>query len=416
MAGGTEGTLWVKIMVAGGIGVAGAMALEHFEAGPHWLTATLLAIGGLAVVFGSCEAMIKCVEGVAQRLRLNKFVAGTMAGLASNVPELVMLGFVIAKEPRVGFIVVAFTLHVGAMTFGIYSAMLPRDRSGHAKLPEPLVKLSTDLYAGAGGVFMVTGLLMVLMYLFSEGSDRKVALNSLDLYVVGGALLVVQVVAVTRLVKRFSGGPEGGADSPTDAAGEPSAEPERPVAPPSAAPPSAAPPGSAPPGIGPSMGSIVGYGALGIVTAVIGGHAVGDFADILVGSLTEAGYSEMLGALILSVFATAGATAMIATAHAKGMYDIALANVSGAVTQVPFVVLPLVLILIGLFAQTGVTPQSPDMALPIDLETTSVVIMAFPPMLILWKAIQDDGFVNWVETITMVAIFGLVIYFLAAHG
>ncbi len=77
MAGGTAGTLWVKIMVAGCVGVAAAMALEHFEAGPHWLTATLLALGGLAVVFGSCEAMIKCVEGVAQRMRLNKFVAGT---------------------------------------------------------------------------------------------------------------------------------------------------------------------------------------------------------------------------------------------------------------------------------------------------------------------------------------------------
>ncbi|MGK0352828.1 MAG: hypothetical protein ACJAYX_003515 [Planctomycetota bacterium] len=124
----------------------------------------------------------------------------------------------------------------------------------------------------------------------------------------------------------------------------------------------------------------------------------------------------MIGALILSVFATAGATAMIATAHAKGMYDIALANVSGAVTQVPFVVLPLVLILIGIFAQTGITPQPSELALPIDLETTSVIILAFPPMLILWKAIQDDGFVNWVETVTMVAIFGLVIYFLAAHG
>ena len=270
MAGGTAGTLWVKIMVAGCVGVAAAMALEHFEAGPHWLTATLLALGGLAVVFGSCEAMIKCVEGVAQRMRLNKFVAGTMAGLASNIPELVMLGFVIAKEPRVGFIVVAFTLHVGAMTFGVYSALLPRDKSGQAKLPEPLVKLSTDLYAGAGGVFMVTGLLMVLMYLFGEGSDRKVALNSIDLYVIGIALLVVQVVAVTRLVKRFSGSTEDDADTTDTVAEHPTTAP--------------------------SVSSIVGYGVLGIVTAVIGGHAVGEFADILVNSLTAAGYSEMLGA------------------------------------------------------------------------------------------------------------------------
>ena len=55
-------------------------------------------------------------------------------------------------------------------------------------------------------------------------------------------------------------------------------------------------------------------------------------------------------------------------------------------------------------------------ALPIDLETTSVVLLAFPPMLILWKSVQDDGKVNWVETAGMVSVFGLVIYFLARHG
>ena len=52
-----------------------------------------------------------------------------------------MLGFVIAAEPRVAFVVVALTLHVGAMAFGIYSGLLPRDETGHARLPEPLVKL-----------------------------------------------------------------------------------------------------------------------------------------------------------------------------------------------------------------------------------------------------------------------------------
>ena len=406
MAGGTEGTLWIKIMVGGAAGVAAATILEQTGTGPHWLIATLLALGGLAVVFGSCEAMIKCVEGLAARLHLNQFVAGTMAGLASNVPELVMLGFVIAKEPRVGFIVVACTLHVGAMTFGIYSSVLPRDETGHAKLPEPLVKLSTDLYAGAGGVFLAMGLLMVLMYAFGDGQTPKVALTSVDLYVIGAALLMVQAVAINRLVRRFSGaGPESGSEAAIDSDANASSKADTT--------PSEDAAGADEP---PSVGVIVGYGLLGVITAVIGGHAVGDFADILVTALTDAGYSEMLGALILSVFATAGATAMIATAHTKGMYDIALANVSGAVTQVPFVVLPVVLILIGVFAQVGVTPHPAELALPIDLETTSVVLLAFPPMLILWKAIQDDGYVNWVETATMLAIFGLTIYFLAAHG
>ncbi len=427
MAGGTEGNLWVKILVAGFVGVGAATAMEKTHTGPHWLVATLLALGGLAVVFGSCEAMIKCVEGVAARLRLNKFVAGTMAGLASNVPELVMLGFVIAKEPRVGFIVVAFTLHVGAMTFGIYSGLLPRDATGHAKLPEPLVKLSTDLYAGAGGAFLAMGLLMVLMYSFDDGKGHKVALTSVDLYVIGGALLSVMAVALTRMVTRFSGPADDAGDSESSAAAKQAvrtkaeADADADAEEADSAPDSAKAPDSTKAAENgsdavPSVGAIVGFGLLGVATAVVGGHAVGDFADILVGALTAAGYSEMLGALILSVFATAGATAMIAAAHAKGMYDIALANVSGAVTQVPFVVLPMVLILIGVFAHTGVTPAPPEFALAIDLETTSVIVMAFPPMLILWKAIQDDGYVNWVETAVMVAIFGLTIYFLAAHG
>jgi hypothetical protein len=125
----------------------------------------------------------------------------------------------------------------------------------------------------------------------------------------------------------------------------------------------------------------------------------------------------MVGALVLSVFASAGALVMMASAHAKGMYDVALANASGQVTQVPFVVLPIALILLAAFSQTGVIPLTPSGGvLPIDLDTVSVLFLAFPSMLILWKAIQDDGTVNWLETVTMVVIFGLAIYFLAAHG
>ena len=41
-----------------------------------------------------------------------------------------MLGFVIAKEPRVAFVIVTLTLHVSALAFGAYSVLLPRDESG----------------------------------------------------------------------------------------------------------------------------------------------------------------------------------------------------------------------------------------------------------------------------------------------
>lgn len=44
------------------------------------------------------------------------------------------------------------------------------------------------------------------------------------------------------------------------------------------------------------------------------------------------------------------------------------------------------------------------------------ILLGFPSMLVLWKAVQDDGQVNWLETSTMIAIFLLVIYLLVAHG
>ena len=103
MAGGGGGNAWIGQLGAGGALLTGAFGLRAMEAGPAWLYATLLALGGLLVVFGSCEVMILSVEGIGERLNWNQFVAGTMGGLASNIPELVMLGFVLAAEPRVGF-------------------------------------------------------------------------------------------------------------------------------------------------------------------------------------------------------------------------------------------------------------------------------------------------------------------------
>lgn len=386
MAGGGSGNGWIHKLVGGGA-LVGAATLAHklvSHAAPEWLIALALGVGGLAVVFGSCEAMIKSVEGIGHRLGWNPFVAGTMAGLASNVPELVMLGFVLAAAPRVGFIVTCLTLHVGALVLGVYSGFLPKDDTGHARLPEALVKINTDLFAAAAGVFLGTGLVMIMLATFDAGNHRGDGLGVLDLTVIGIVLLGVQVVAVVELVRRFSSVSEG------DTA------------------PNATPP---------SWGSIAGFGAIGLVAAVIGGHAVGDFADVLVVGLAARGYSEMVGALLLSIFASAGAFAMIITSHRRRMYDVALAAAAGQVSQVPFVVLPVAMLMLAAMAALGVIPTLQSGAvLPIDLETTSVVVLAFPPMLMLWKAIQDDGKVNIVETAAMVCVFGIVVFLLAVHG
>lgn len=407
MAGGVgSGNSWIWALVLGGIGVGAGVGMEHFHVGPHWLVGTLLALGGLAVIFGACESMIKAVEGAAALLGWDEFVGGTVAGIASNIPELVMLGFIVAREPRVAFILVALTLHIGALAFGTYCGLLPRGPSGKASMPEPLVKLSTDEYAIAGVVLLATGMLMLALKLFGGETGHIQALYATDLYLIGTALLTVKIVAVYRLITLFSGetsaeatAHDGGVESvdvPSETSREAPSQEGQPDA---------------------TIGGIVGYTLLGVGTSVVGGHAVGDFAEMLVGSLRAAGYSEMVGALILSFFACSGIFVMIITAHLKGMHNLAVANVSSAVTQVPYIVLPVVLIMHAAFAQTGIVPMlDGGGVLPIDVDTTAVVLLGFPPMLILYKAISDDGKVNWVETVGMTAVFVLVLYFLGVHG
>lgn len=390
--GGSSGT-WKKVLALGTVLCGVAYLLPHLSSDEvPGLEPGLLGLGGLMVVFGSCEAMIEAVEGLGARLGWNQFVAGAMAGLASNVPEIVMLGFVVAAEPRVAFVVVALTLHVNALAFAIYSLALPRDAAGTVRMPDALVKQSTDLFAAGGGVFLATGLLMLSMYVFRSGPGGS-GLDAIDLVVIGLALLLVQVVATVELVKRFGKRAAAAVDG------------EAAIAPPTRTAPL------------PSWGNITGHATVGLGASLLGGHAVGDFADALVGALVGAGYSEMVGAIVLSVFSGAGAFVMMISAHRKGMHDIALAGVSGAITQVPFVVLPCVMILMAVLSLFGVVETfGGGTVLRIDLETTSVVLLAFPPMLILWKSVQDDGTVNWLESAGMVAVFGLTIYLLARHG
>ena len=385
-----EGRQWLWVLILG----LGLIAIADFVFdGEGLLPASILGVGGLLVVFASSEMMIKAVDGYARRKKMNSFVAGTMAGLSRNIPELVMLAFVLIATPRVGFIVTVLTLHVGAAAFGLYCGALPRDVEGNANLPKPLVGLSTDLYAAAGGVFFSLGMIMLLMKAFAVRGTVHPALNTTDLYFFGTVLLLIQAVAVTRLVKRFSGKHQSASDEdiPVEQAGNL---------------------------VQMSIATILAFSVAGLVASVIGGHSVGEFAGVLVERLEHAGYSEMFGAIILSLFSASGAFVMIGTAHIQKKYSIAMANASGAITQVPFLVLPIAMIMLAAFTQTGIIAAVDNAGgvIPIDIHTTSAILLGFPSMLILWKAVQDDGKVNWVETSTMVAIFLLVIYLLVAHG
>ncbi len=390
MSGGSGGTWWKWGLPTGLATVAVAVAMEH--AGPHLpvLLNALLAFGGLLTIAGSCEVMIAAAVGLAGKLRWNEYVAGVIAGLASNLPEVAMLAFVVAADVRIAFVVTLLTLHINALVFSIFCVLMPRDERGHASLPRAISQLGTDMLACAAGLMIALGFLMIAMSSFDAGEHAGEGLGLWDLVVIGVALLVVMVVYLRGLIARFAGtSAEAGAAQAEGATAQPSA----------------------------SWGMIAAYGALGGVGALVGGHAVGDFADNLVAALRGAGYSEMIGAIVVAFLAGMPAYILVTSAHLKGKTQLALSNVFGGIVQVPFVILPAVLLLSALLSLFGVVPLLPQGGiLAIDLETVSVILFGFPTLLILWKSIGDDGAVNQLETTIMIALFALMLYFLAMHG
>ena len=154
-------------------------------------------------------------RGLGERQRWNPFVAGAIAGLASNIPEIAMLGFVVAKEPRVAFVVACLTLHVNALVFAFYCALLPKDDTGHSRLPDIMVKLGTDMLGCAAGIFLAMGTLMLTLKAFDAGTFRGEGLGASDLYALGAGLIVVEVVYVMEMMRRFAA-----SDSPRHAESE----------------------------------------------------------------------------------------------------------------------------------------------------------------------------------------------------
>lgn len=390
MAGVGGGTWWKWVLPTGFVLVGIAMALEH--AGLHLplVLNALLGVGGLLTIAGACEVMILAAVALAGQLRWNEYVAGVIAGLASNLPEVAMLGFVVAIDVRIAFVVTLLTLHINALVFSIFCVLMPRDEHGHAHLPKAISLLGTDMLACAAGLLIALGFLMIAMSTLDAGEHAGQGLGAWDLVAIAAVLLVALVVYLRALVRRFSGrSSEAGADQAEGGQAMSTG----------------------------SWSAIAFYGGLGTIGALVGGHAVGEFADNLVAYLRAEGYPEMIGAIVVAFLAGVASYILVTSAHVKGKGQLALSNVFGALVQVPFVILPAVLLFAAALSGLGIVPLLPQGGiLAIDLETVSVILFAFPTLLILWKSISDDGSVNRLETTIMLGLFALVLYFLAVHG
>ncbi|MHA2069864.1 MAG: hypothetical protein ACXABY_36330, partial [Candidatus Thorarchaeota archaeon] len=87
----------------------------------HEIVAALEAIGGLIIIAGSCEAFVLAVEGISQNLHMTDYVSGIYASLASTIPELSVLTFLmLAGKYDLAWTLALATIFVNSLVFAIY--------------------------------------------------------------------------------------------------------------------------------------------------------------------------------------------------------------------------------------------------------------------------------------------------------
>ena len=83
-----------------------------------------------------------------------------------------MIGFVVAKDPRVAFVVTVLSLHVNALVFGADSGLMKKDEFGQAELPRAIVKLGADMPSCAADLVLSVAALMLTLELVTPEIHR----------------------------------------------------------------------------------------------------------------------------------------------------------------------------------------------------------------------------------------------------
>jgi hypothetical protein len=386
--------VWAWILVVGFV-LVGVQLEMHLHGAPG---ALLDAFGGLGLIAGSCEALIIAVEGMSQKLGWNKFVGGTIAAVVSNVPEIALLGFFIAKDPTMAFVIGLMTVYTNSMAFALYAVALPKDR-GSARIPQPIVKAGTDLLSFGGGLCLALAGTMIVLREYHPTEQQSIGVA--ELYFIGVILLVVFATFLVSLVKFFSA-----EEKKTVASGDPEENKDS-GAPPTPAAADASGGHAAPT----SIGAIVGLMVLGVAGSFLGGHAMSDVGDAIVAAFP--GLKPMQVALVVALIAGVPTYIIVINAHFKKQPLIALSNTFGGLTQNLFNVMAFCCLLIAAFNTFGVLHNQ---TVPITTATTLSVLFVYPTYMILSRAIEDDGQFNWIEIVSLVALFAFLMFLLTREA
>ncbi|MFX1603626.1 MAG: hypothetical protein ACFFCK_09090 [Promethearchaeota archaeon] len=378
--------LWQLAYVIGLLSLLGLMTLEalgfHF---PHNVVAGVELFGGVMIIAGSAEAFVLSVEGISHNMNMTEYVSGIYASLAGTIPELSIITFLLlAGEFEMAWVLALATIFINSLVFSLYTLVLPKDAHGNFRLPDAIMWVGSDMLTMGSVISLSVGLSMLMVYVFAlTNVALPTSLDAGEVFVFGGCLIAVFIAYLYRITKYY-GSCDPTSDDPYLAC-EIKYErmPKQ------------------------TVGIYLFFAAVG---ALLGGEALSSFATFTTDVL---GLSFIHAALLLAVFGGAPEYIIVGSSHKKDEIDIALSNAFGGIIQVFFVIFGFTLVASGIIGPIlGVT----DGLIPIDLFSVVLLFFAFPSMFILRTMITDDAKINALESISMIAVFLMMLYILLAYG
>jgi len=340
-------------------------------------------LGGILLIGGACEAFVISVEGIAHNYKMTDYVSGIYASLASTIPELSVIAFLlIGGKYELAWVLALATIFMNSLVFALYTLILPKDENGNYKLPDAINWVGSELLSMGAVISLSVGLSMLMVFVFAiENPLLPRHLEAMELFVFGGALIGVFIAYLYWITKYY-----GKADQ------EPDSKTENPT------------------GHHPlSRKNLAIYLIIASAGALLGGEALSGFAHFATETLH---LSFIHAALLLVIFGGTPEYIIVASSHRKDQIEVALSNAFGGIVQVFFVIFGFTLIAAGVSSTIAGVTQ----VIPIDLFSVVLLFFAFPSMFILRVIITDDSSVNALESISMIAVFIMMLYILLMYG
>ena len=356
---------------------------------PEAIVPYLELVGGIMVIAGACEAFVLSVEGIAHNMHLTDYVSGIYASIASTIPELSVLTFLILSgQYEMAWILALATIFLNSLVFAVYTLLLPKDEHGNYQLPDAIQHVGSDLLSMGAVISLSVGLSMMLVHLFPMTSSNVLIpqfLDSGELILFGTCLVIVFIAYLYRITKYY-GRIDPSSEDPYIAG-----EIERDAMP----------------------KSTVGiYLILASIGALLGGEALSSFAHF---AINEIGLPIIHAALLLVIFGGTPEYIIVASSHRKKELEIALSNAFGGIVQVFFVIFGFTMIASGILGFFDPTKFGLEI-LPIELYSVVLLLFAFPTLFILRVMITDDSKINALESVSMIAVFVMMLYILLVYG